>query len=299
MSHVKEVFYKPPFVGILAFLIVFLTQGLGHTLMVLVESTLGLEFQYQGAFYLGLFGAVLLFIGMRKENEVPATWLGYFAGLFLWTGWVEFSFVFYAEYLEVEQILPDGTINRFPEYLLMQSSIGVLLTTLLYFLFNRETKCNFFKWIQKNLKLSTGKPTSGYPRNFAAITALETIYVIWFFYIILLLLFEDAFIGPYHPVTYAFFVINTTWAIYLLWRLFKFWKVTTAIRYAIPTAIIAYSSYEVIGKWGLLVEFWVYPQEYLTEIIVVFGTVIMITLIAIFTPSGFKQKLLNQNKENN
>jgi len=25
----------------------------------------------------------------------------------------------------------------------------------------------------------------------------------------------------------------------------------------------------------------------------------MITLIAIFTPSGFKQKLLNQNKENN
>jgi hypothetical protein len=47
------------------------------------------------------------------------------------------------------------------------------------------------------------------------------------------------------------------------------------------------------------VEFWVYPQEYLTEILVVFGTVIMITLIAIFTPSGFKQKLLNQNKENN
>jgi hypothetical protein len=45
------------------------------------------------------------------------------------------------------------------------------------------------------------------------------------------------------------------------------------------------------------VEFWVYPQEYLTEILVIFGTVIMITLIAIFTPLGFKQKLLNRSKD--
>ncbi len=121
MSHVKEVFYKPPYVGILAFLIVFLTQGLGHTLMVLVEKTLGADYQYQGAFYLGILGGILLFIGMKKENEVPATWLGYFAGLFLWTGWVEFSFVFYAEYLEVEQILPSRRPNQSASSLSLRS----------------------------------------------------------------------------------------------------------------------------------------------------------------------------------
>ena len=43
------------------------------------------------------------------------------------------------------------------------------------FLLNKETKCNFFLWFQRNLKLKTGKPTPGHERNFAAITALTSI----------------------------------------------------------------------------------------------------------------------------
>lgn len=291
MTNVKAIFYRPPYVGLLAFVVVFITQGLGHTLMVLVEKIFGEGLQYPAAFLLGLLGTVLLFIGMKKDDEVPATWLGYFAGFCLWTGWVEFSFVFYAEYLNVEQILPNGKLNLYPEYLVMQSSIGVLMTSLLYFFFNRETKCNFFRWFQRHLKLSTGKPTPGYKRNYAAVTAMETVYVIWFFYIILLILYEDAFVGDRHPLTYIFFFLNTIWALYLILRLMKFWNVTRAIRYAIPTAIIAYSSYEVIGRWGLLIEFWVYPKEYLTELMIIFGAIMIGTLIAVFTPTGEKERL--------
>jgi len=291
MANVKAIFYKPPFVGLLAFVVVFITQGLGHTLMVLVEKIFGEELQYPAAFLLGLLGTVLLFIGMKKNDEVPATWLGYFAGFCLWTGWVEFSFVFYAEYLNVEQILPNGKLNLYPEYLVMQSSIGVLMTSLLYFFFNRETKCNFFRWFQRHLKLSTGKPTPGYKRNYAAVTAMETVYVIWFFYIILLILYEDAFIGDRHPLTYIFFFLNTIWALFLVIRLMKFWNVTRAIRYAIPTAIIAYTSYEIIGRWGLLIEFWVYPKEYLTELVLIFGAILIGIFIAVFTPKGEKERL--------
>jgi hypothetical protein len=76
----------------------------------------------------------------------------------------------------------------------------------------------------------------------------------------------------------------------------KFWNVTRAIRYAIPTAIIAYSSYEVIGRWGLLIEFWVYPKEYLTELVLIFGAIMIGTFIAVFTPTGEKEKL-NRKKE--
>ena len=296
MANIKAIFYRPPFVGLLAFLVIFITQGLGHTLMVLIEKIFGEGFQYPTAFLLGLLGAVLLFIGMKKDDEVPATWLGYFAGFCLWTGWVEFSFVFYAEYLNVEQILPNGKLNLYPEYLVMQSSIGVLMTSLLYFFFNRETKCNFFRWFQRHLKLSTGRPTQGYKRNYAAVTAMETVYVIWFFYIILLILYEDAFVGDRHPLTYIFFFLNTIWALYLILRLMKFWNVTRAIRYAIPTAIIAYSSYEVIGRWGLLIEFWVYPKEYLTELVLIFGAIMIGTFIAVFTPTGEKERL-NRKKE--
>ncbi len=297
MSAVKRVFYRPPIVGLLAFVVVFITQGLGHTLMVLVEDIFGAAFQYQAAFILGIFGAILLFIGMKNENEVPATWLGYFAGFCLWTGWIEFSFVFYAEYLNIEQTLPDGTINPYPEYLVMQSSIGVLMVTLLYFFFNKETKCNFFRWFQRNLKLSTGRPTQGYKRNYAAVTAMETVYVIWFFYIVLLLLFEDAFVGDQHPLTYIFFFINTIWTLFLMYRLSKFWNVTRAIRYAIPTAIVAYTSYEIIGRWGILIEFWVYPREYLFELLIILGAISLGILIAVFTPEGEKQRLYRQNRE--
>jgi uncharacterized integral membrane protein len=171
------------------------------------------------------------------------------------------------------------------------------MVSLLYFFLNKETKCNFFRWFQRNLGLSTGRPTRGYKRNYAAITAMETVYVIWFFYIVLLLLFEDAFVGDRHPMTYAFFFLNTTWALFLIYRLSKFWNVTRAIRYAIPTAIVAYSSYEVIGKWGILVEFWVYPKEYLTELLIILGAIVIATLIAILTPEGEKERLYNQNED--
>ena len=297
MQTIKKLFYRPPFVGLLAFIVVFITQGLGHTLMVLVEQFFGSDYQFQAAFILGLIGTILLFIGMKNDKEVPATWLGYFAGFFLWTGWVEFSFVFYADYLNIVQILPDGSINKFPEYLVMQSSIGVLMTSLLYFFFNRETKCNFFRFFQRNMKLSTGKPTRGYKRNYAAVTAMETVYVIWFFYIVLLLLYEDSFVGDRHPLTYAFFFINTAWSLYLLYRLSKFWNVTRAIRYAIPTAIIAYTSYEIIGRWGILVEFWVYPKEYMMELAIIIGAISVGILIAIFTPTGEKEKLYKEKNQ--
>ena len=297
MQTIKKLFFRPPFVGLLAFIVVFITQGLGHTLMVLVEQFFGSDYQFQAAFILGLIGTILLFIGMKNDKEVPATWFGYFAGFFLWTGWVEFSFVFYADYLNIVQILPDGSINKFPEYLVMQSSIGVLMTSLLYFFFNRETKCNFFRFFQRNMKLSTGKPTRGYKRNYAAITAMETVYVIWFFYIVLLLLFEDSFVGDRHPLTYAFFFINTAWSLYLLYRLSKFWSVTRAIRYAIPTAIIAYTSYEIIGRWGILVEFWVYPKEYMMELAIILGAISVGILIAIFTPTGEKEKLYKEKNQ--
>ena len=65
----KRTFYRPPFIGLLAFLIVFLTQGLGHTLMVGMEMLFGIEYQYEAAAFLGLVGAYLLYLG--RCNRLP------------------------------------------------------------------------------------------------------------------------------------------------------------------------------------------------------------------------------------
>lgn len=290
-----QLFYRPPFVGLVAFVIVFIVQALGHTVMIVMEDVWpGEEYVYQSAFAMGALGAVLLFIGMRSQNEVSATWLGFWAGTFLWTGWVEFSFVWNASYLGVPDLMDPnlpGEIATKAEYLVMMSSVGILGATLVYFMLNKDTKCNFFLWFQRHLKLRTGKPTRGYERNFAAITALETIYVIWFFYVALLFLYDESILGDRHPVTYVVFFLNTIWAVYLFQRLMKFWRVTTAIRYAIPTAIIAWNVVEISGRWHLFTEFWEKPQEFALEMGLLLAGIVIAAILVVKTPSGKKAEL--------
>ena len=151
---------------------------------------------------MGLAGAAMLFYGMKSENEVTATWLGFWAGSFLWTGWVEFAFVWSGNVLNVPDLMDPnvpGEIATKAEYLVMMSSVGVLGATLVYFLLNRETKCNFFLFFQRHLKLRTGRPTRGHRRDFAAITALETIYVVWFCYLLLLFIYDESILGDPAP----------------------------------------------------------------------------------------------------
>ena len=290
--------YRPPSVGLLAFAIVFIFQGLGHTIMIVMENVWpGEHYIYESAFALGLFGAVLLFYGMRSEKEVAATWLGFWAGSFLWTGWVEFAFVWSGEFLQVPDLMDPnvaGVIATKAEYLVMMSSIGVLAATLLYFLLNPETKCNMFLWLQRNAKLKTGKPTKGHKRNFAAITALETIYVIWFFYLVLLFLYNEDIAGEKSIAAYVFFFLNTIWAVYLFQRLIKFWRVTTAIRYGIPTAIIAWNSVELMGRWGLFTSIWEKPQEFWLEMTLFTVAIVIAALLAVKTPAHKKAELSRQ-----
>lgn len=300
-SKLMSLLYRPPWVGLLAFVIVFVVQALGHTVMIVMEDVWpGQNYIYESAFAMGLFGAVLLFLGMKNSNEVSATWYGFWAGTFLWTGWIEFSFVWSANYLGVPDLMDKavaGAIATKAEYLVMMSSIGVMSATLVYFLLNKETKCNFFVWFQRHAGLKTGKPSPGHQRNFAAITALETIYVIWFFYLLLLFIYDENILGDRHPVTYGIFFLNVIWAVYLFQRLMKFWKVTTAIRYGIPTAIIAWNAVEIAGRWHLFTEFWEKPQEFAIEMSLFTLGVIIAAVLAARTPAHKKAELSRQQLE--
>ncbi len=297
MSAIKNAFARPPFIGLLAFVIVFVVQALGHTVMIAMENIFGEAYVYQSAFALGAVGAILLFIGMKHPGEVAGTWYGFWAGTLLWTGWVEFAFVWNANDLAVPDLMDPrvpGQIATKAEYLVMMSSIGILAATMSYFMLNKETKCNMFVWFQRNLGLRTGKPSRNYERNFAAITALETIYVVWFCYLVLLFVYDESILGDHHPVTYGIFFVNTVWAIYLFQRLVQMWKVTTAIRYGIPTAIIAWNSVEIAGRWHLFTEFWEKPQEFGLEMSLVAGAIAVAAFLAVKTPAHQKAALQDQ-----
>ena len=49
--------------------------------------------------------------------------------------------------------MENGEVATKPEYLMMPSSIGIFLATALYFFFNKDTRCHFFRWFHRHLKL--------------------------------------------------------------------------------------------------------------------------------------------------
>jgi hypothetical protein len=237
---------------------------------------------------------------MKHPGEVAGTWYGFWAGTLLWTGWVEFAFVWNANFLNIPDLMDPhvaGEIATKAESLVMMSSVGVLAATMAYFTLNKETKCNMFVWLQRNLKLRTGKPSRGYERNFAAITCLETIYVIWFCYLVLLFIYDENILGDRHPVTYGIFFLNTVWSLYLLSRLLQMWKVTTAIRYSIPTAVIAYSSYEIAGRWNLYTDIWVHPERFGLILSLLAGAIGVAAVLAIRTPAHQKAVLQREDAQ--
>ena len=277
-------FYRAPIPGILAFFTVFVWQGLGHTAMVLMENLFGHEYVYHIAIVMGIAGAWLTWIG-RNKSEAAATFYGFTGGSLIWLSWVEFSFHFYARHLGVEPLMENGEIVTRQEYLVMQSSLGVLLSSLLFFFFNKETRCNAFMWLHRNLRMNPGEAQPSKGRNISSIVAMETIYVTWFFYLTLLILYDEAWAGDQHPATYVAFGVFLIWSIYLLQRLLRFQRMAPALRYGIPTAIICYNCWEILERWDIINDFWVSPQKYAVHLSVILGSFVLAIVVSLLSPA--------------
>ncbi len=279
-------FYRPPFVGIIAFVTVLMAQPLGHSLFVILQSVMGTpgETNFSASVLCGLAGFALVWIGMKKP-ETAATWLGFVGGILIWTGWFEYTWEFFAHLLNVQPLYTeDGALAMGPGLQIIQASgIGMFAVTVLLY-FNRDTRCTAFKWLHRHAHMDPGKAAPGKDRDYARITALETIFVIWFIYVINLTLYDERILGIEHPVTYATFFGFLIWAVYLNTRLIKYARMAPAVRYAIPTTIITWLDIEVLSRWGILDEFWLKPAEYALEMGLVVGAFIIAGIAIYLTP---------------
>lgn len=275
--------YQAPIPAILAILIVFVWQGLGHTVMYLMEHRWFPNRVFEAALICGIVGVVLTWIG-RNKSESAATFLGFAGGSLIWLGWIEFSFVYVADDLGVPPVMW-GAKETLPEYRVMLSSLGVLLASLLFFFMNRDTRCNAFMWMHRNLRLNPGGKTSAQDRNIASIVCMETIYVTWFCYLWLLILYNPAFFGTDHWFTMACCGFFAIWALYLAQRLWWFQRMAPALRYGIPTAIIGYNVVEILEKWGHMDEIWVQPQKYGREIGIAVAVLVVVIILGILSPA--------------
>ena len=250
--------------------------------MILIEHIFGSNYQYQAAFILGLLGFGLLIIAIKNHHETPSTWLGFFAGIFIWTGWVEFSFVYFANHLSIPPLMEGGEVITKPEYLILPSSLGLLFAIIPYFFLRLESRCNFFNWFQKLFKFKIAPPDLSRKRNFGIITSTETIVILWFFYTLLMVVYDNRIFGERHIATFVVFYCSLLWSSYLFFKLVNFKKIAPAVRYAIPTVIIFWNSIEILGRWGFYEEIWIKPITYFWEMTFIFLTFLSFTVYSIF-----------------
>jgi len=269
---------KSPFIGIIAFIIVLFTMPLGHAAMILMEKGFGHEHVYLAALILGFIGFFLLFWGVISSSETKATFLGLFGGLFIWTGWIEFAFVYYANRYGVEPLIANGEIVTKPEYLIMPSSVGFWAILMIYYFLGSKTGCQFFNWFREKLKIKNAIIMKPVERNVAMTTLMELTALLWTFYLVLLFVYDDQFFGDRHIVTYIVAFGSLFWSVYLFLKLIKITKMAYAVRYAIPTVIIFWNFVEILGRWDFFKEIWVEPGKYWLEMLII--TLVFIVALA-------------------
>lgn len=254
----KEALYRKPWPGLVAVTIAFLSQWIGHAGYTIIK-VVGGDAYYLLALATGAVGAAVIFAGL-KQSEIKGTWMGFVGGLLVWLGWFEFSFVHYANYFNMPVFMAAENLPSAPSSNMLQSTLPIMLALfVLYGLFNRQTKCNMMRWIHRNLRIDPGMPTPDNGRSFAYITALETLFVIWFCYLFWLYV---VYFGRTPVAMSVAYLTWFAWFVYLFIKLVKIPRVGHAVRYGIPVGIVGWGLGEMPHYAGLYPEYWLLPFDY-------------------------------------
>ncbi len=282
--------WKAPYVGIFSVIAMLLGIGLSHAVMRAIEEGLGHDLTYIAQLFIGAAAIIWLWYGVKSKSEAFATWTGFFVGITIWMTWVELFFMYYGRKNFGMMTRVDGGVSQEPEYLIMTATTGVLMFMLVFYIFDKDTRCNMFVWIQKKLKLRDGlgpATKTARDRNYAIITFMETIYITWFCYAWNLLVFDPAFVGYGKDAFIAELgtvFVSIAWGGYCFSRLIKYRRTSTAVRYAIPTANIFWISVEIASGWGLFTEVWLEPSKYVTEVLVITAAFVLLSVLIYRAP---------------
>ena len=252
-----EAIYRKPFPGLVAFVVAFLSQWLGHGAWAFIRGVFG-EYQEIASIAIGAVGAGLIWAGM-KRSEVPATWMGFLGALLVWVGWFEFTFEFYAGMFNIPEYTSPTGLAAFGGATILMATMPIMLALfLLYGIYNRQTKCNLIRWFHRNLGFNPGMPTPDNGRSFARITALETIFVTWACYEFWL------YVGYMfsNNVIVAAYAAWVAWTVYIFIKLIKIPRVGHAVRYGIPVGIVGWGVAEMPAHFQMYSEIWLQPFDY-------------------------------------
>ena len=243
-----------------SFLLVLFAMPLGHALMKIMEKYMSEGTMHVSGFMLGLVGLVMVIAGVFVKGDTRQTLWGLFGGLLFWTGWVEFLFLYYARRYVTK-----------PEYLIMPASFGMWMMTMVMYVFSTKNGCDFITWIQKvcfrdKRKVIVTQPMT---RHTSIVTFMEINMMLWAFYLLLMFCYDKRFLGDHHPVTFLVGLACFIGSVFMFKRQLKLAAWGSNIRMAIATVIIFWTPIEILGRINFFREFWVEPEKYSLEMIVI------------------------------
>jgi hypothetical protein len=257
--------------AIASFLLVLFTMPLGHATMILMEHYLTPTTIHYAAFAMGAIGFLMVIIGVFAKGDTKQTLWGLIGGLFFWTGWVEFLFMYYARRYGTQPEIIDDVIVTKPEYLILPASFGFWMMFMLIYLFSIRSGCNFFNWCQKKLFRSKRSAIVARPmtRHTAIVTFMELNMILWTSYLLLMFCYDPRFLGDHHPVTFLVGVVCFFGSLFIFAKQLRLSTWGANIRMAIATVIVFWTPIEILGRINFFQEFWIEPLQYKWEMLAI------------------------------
>ncbi|MSQ86196.1 MAG: hypothetical protein EXR10_05015 [Alphaproteobacteria bacterium] len=276
--------YQPPFVGLSAVVAVLFGIAMGHTILVLMRHMLDADEAIRlseviVSLAMGSLGFYMVW-NARTTGEAVGSWTGFIAGTLIWVGFFELGWKVFARALNPQPVMFESVPVLNAELQVIEASTVAFLMLMAFLTINKETRCNLMMWIRNKLGMEAGAAVTGKERNFAAVTAMESIATTWACYIITILLVDPRIIG--NPMTMTAqlpWLVIFVWGIYLIYRLTKQKHMAPALRYAIGTGNVNWIWIEAGSRAELYEEVWIKPVQYPVMMSLVFATLVALLIV--------------------
>jgi hypothetical protein len=221
------------------------------------------------------FGLALIWRGLRVPDPA-ASILGYAGGALLWMGFFEWTWRNFTVWLGIEPLMINGAPALPGSFLLIQATVCLFIPLTLLIAVNKDTRCRMMLWVRRRLGLeipdSRGERSTPHP---ARVSATETIFIIWFIYLLNISLYDPRLIGSSSELYLAALALLGGWLLFLVPRLFRIPQAGLSIRYAIPTAYLMSILIDGATLTGLFSAYWIQPIQFpyfATAMILLFAT---------------------------
>jgi hypothetical protein len=254
--------YQRPFLGLIAISTLLAYQMFGHTFTMIQREYLDHTAIFYMDLVIGASGFVFVWRGFGKD-ELTATCYGALGGAMIWFGWFESTFELVAGPMNIDDVMFNGELYFGGGIQILEATGAFIIPVLMLLGLNKDTRCRFFLWFQRNLNLKPETSTVGYRRQYSRITALEYIFITWFIYVVDLILLDPRILGPESMLMWGLFGAFTIWAGYLFfYKMPQQTGVAPTIRYAIGAGIVVWLIPETLAAAQMMIEIWLRPFEY-------------------------------------